>query len=236
MPVEQASVDARHRHVGLDERRPTSHRPGSRPRRPRRTASSRSVPEQLQVGLVALRRRPAHRAAPDAGPRAGRVDRCSALQAEGGTATGDALDSALSALGERDKTSRRPRSCCSPTARAKTGARPGRGRARRPAPRTSRSTPSRSAPPTASSRAGGQIAARRRPTPRRCAQVARALRRPRVHRRGRRRARRGLRDARLAHRHQEGEARGQRRLRRARVLLALGGAAFTSLRWRGRLP
>ena len=38
---------------------------------------------------------------PDAGPRAGQVDASTALTADGGTATGDALDSALTALGRR---------------------------------------------------------------------------------------------------------------------------------------
>ena len=110
-----------------------------------------------------LRRRPAHGAAPDAGPRRRSSRRSTALQADGGTATGDALDArAAGARRPRRRSRRRPRSCCSPTARAQTGQRPGRGRRSRRARPTSRSTPSRSARPTASS---STPAARRMPVP-----------------------------------------------------------------------
>ena len=90
---------------------------------------------------------------PDAGPRRGRDHgrRAARRGRDRDRRRARQRRSARSASAAR--TARRPRSCCSPTARRPAATRP-RSRARR-GPQASRSTPSRSArPPASSSRAG----------------------------------------------------------------------------------
>ena len=128
--AERARVgDARDRHVGLDERdRRRAVAAGRRQGRGRALPRRGARPAARRARR--LRRRHAHTscARPPTTPRCAR--RSTACSAEGGTATGDALTGALEALGERGETRRRPRSCCSPTAR-----RPDRARSRRGGPR-----------------------------------------------------------------------------------------------------
>ena len=126
---------------------------------------------------------------------------------------------ALTALGARDKKSPPAAIVLLSDGASKTGQRPGRRSRRRPRAAASRSTPSRSAPPTASSSRAARPSTSP-PDPEALARGRAALRRARVHRRGRRRARRGLPDARLADRHQEGEEGDQRGLRRRRSAAA----------------
>ena len=164
--------DARHRHVGLDERDRRRARPASPPPRRPPTRFLDRVPEAAAGRPRRLRRRPAHGAAPDAGPRAGRSDarRAAAPRAAPRPATRSTARS--TALGTRGKNSPPAAIVLLSDGASKTGARPGRGRRSRRARPASRSTRSRSAPPTASSSARRPGPRRSRPTPRRCAQVA----------------------------------------------------------------
>ena len=156
-----------------------------------------------------------------------------ALQADGGTATGDALEAALNALGTRDKKSPPAAIVLLSDGASKTGATRTRSR-RRPRPRASRSTRSRSAPPTASCRLGGQVVDVA-PDPEALAQVAQLS--------GGKAFTAEDSDA-LDEVYQTlGSRIGTKKEKKevsagfaAVGLLLLGGAAFTSLRWRGRLP
>ena len=236
VPVEKASVDARHRHVGLDERRPTSPPPASPPpRRPRR-ASSTACPKSLQVGLVAYADGPHTVLRPTQDRDAGQDARCDALQADGGTATGDALD-------ERAERARHARQE-EPAGRDRAAlrrrvARPGRTRPRSPSEAKRRRRPDLHGRARHRRRrrrsAGGQIARTSRPTPRR------SRRSPQLS--GGRAFTAEDADA-LDEVYQTlGSRIGTKKEKKeisagfaAVGLLLLGGAAFTSLRWRGRLP
>ena len=191
------------------------------------------VPDELRVGLVAYSDAPhtVLRPTEDRDAVRAAVER---LAADGGTATGDALDErAARARHPRRRRARPPRSCCSPTARRRPAATRPRSRARRRAAGVPVYTVALGTP-------DGQVEAER-PGPARAARPGGAARgraavgRRGVRRRGRRRARRGLRAARLADRHARGAARDQRGFAAAGLLL-LGGALGGSLRWRGRLP
>ena len=156
--------DARHRHVGLDERDRRRAGPPDRGEGGRHPLP-RPRPGQAADRPGRVRRRPAHRAPPDPGPRAG-------LQHARGAARRG-----------RDRHRRRARQRADRARHPSEEQPPGRDRAalrrrvqdrratrprsrRRRATRTSRSTPSRSAPPTASSRLRAR-SCRSRPTPRR---------------------------------------------------------------------
>ena len=168
------------------------------------------VPDRLRVGLVAFSDAPhtVLRPAVEREPVRSAVD---GLTAEGGTATGDALDSALRALGTRgedappaaivllsdgaNQSGRDPAAVAREAARAGVpiytvalGTPDGQVEAERPDP---------------AGAAGPRVARGGRP----------GLGRRRVRRRGRRRARRGLPAAGIADRHAQGEARDQRRVR-----------------------
>ena len=106
----------------------------------------KKVPEQLQVGLVSYADGPQTVLRPTQ-DRAQVQSTLDSLKADGGTATGDALNSALAALGDQKPAA----IVLLSDGASKSGADPAEV-ARRPAPPTSRSTPSPSAPPTASSK------------------------------------------------------------------------------------
>ena len=185
------------------------------------------VPDQLQVGLVAYADGP-HTVLRPTQDRAQIKSTIAALTADGGTATGDALDSALTALGRRRS---RPRSCCSPTAPARPAPTRPRSPRRRARPR-SRSTPSRSAPPDGTVDAGGQLLSVP-PDPEALKQVADIS--------GGKAFTAEDSDALDEVYETLGSRIGTRKEKKevsagfaAIGLLMLGGAAFTTLRWRGR--
>ena len=98
------------------------------------------------------------------------------LNADGGTAAGDALQSRSTPWTTRAsaaRAARPPRSSCSPTARRRRARTRSRSPAT-PASATSRSTPSRSGRPTARCPAASAAASRCRPTPRRCGEISKA--------------------------------------------------------------
>ena len=176
------------------------------------------VPKSLQTGLVAYADGPHTVLRPTQDREQVETTRAARCSAEGGTATGDALESALNALGERDKNSPPAAIVLLSDGASKTGRDPAEvAQEARAARRPDLHRRARHRRAASSSRAARSSTSR--PT-RGAGRGRRDLRRPRVRGRGRRRARRGLRDARLAHRHQEGEARDQRRLRRRRPAAA----------------
>ena len=191
------------------------------------------VPEQLQTGLVAFADGP-HTVLR---PTQDRVEVAATLDGAAGRGRHRHRRRAgqrAEALGRARRTARRPRSCCSPTARAKTGRDPAEVAQQARAANVPIYT-------VALGTADGVVeatAARRcpsRPTPRRCAEVAeisggRAF---------------AAEDADALDEVYEtlGSRIGTKKEKRevsagfaAFGLLALAGAAFTSLRWRGRLP
>ena len=214
--------DARDRHVGLDERRPTSRPPRlAAAQSGRRRASSTACPTRCRSAWwptptartpCSARRRTASEVEPT-------LDGARAPTAAPPPATRSTR--ALTGARRRATRSSPPAAIVLLSDGAiQDGPRPGRGRPRRPAPR---GVPIYT---VALGTADGVVerpAASVLPVPPDPEALARGradLRRPRVRGRGRRRARRGLRDARLADRHQEGEAGDQRRLRRRRAAAA----------------
>ena len=188
-------------------RRRTSSRRGS-PRRGRRRPLPRPRAGRAAGRARRVLERAAHRAAPDRDrTRRAAVDW---LAADGGTATGDALDRrcARSARGRRRPPaaivllSDGARQAGAIRRRSPRGARRGRARCTR----------SRSAPPTGIVESGGEVLPVP-PDPEALAEVA-GVRRREVRRRGRGRARPGLRAPRLEDRDAPGEAGDQRGLRR----------------------
>ena len=103
------------------------------------------VPDELRVGAVGFSTTPSSVVPPTQDRERVRAHLAS-LQADGSTATGDALAEALQLLGKTGQDGGRPRqSCCCPTARRPRGATPSMWLARR-VPQAFRSTRSRSAP------------------------------------------------------------------------------------------
>ena len=169
-----------------------------------------NVPDELRVGLVAFSDAPTTvlRPTEDRAPVRSAVD---GLAAEGGTATGDALDSALRALGTRGEDAPPAAVVLLSDGATQTG--------RDPAA-VAREAADAGVPvytvalgtPEGEVEANGQIL-RVPPDPEALADVARLSGGGGLRRRGRRRARRGLRAAGLPDRHARGAARDQRRVR-----------------------
>ena len=192
------------------------------------------VPDALQVGLVGY----ADAAHTVLAPTQDRAEVRTALEglvADGGTATGNALASALQTLGRRGK-DQPARRGGAPVGRRHDGRAAIRSPSRaRPGRRTCRSSPWRSARPTGSSRRRTAGSWRSRRIPRRCA------RSPRLS--GGRAFTAEDANALDSVYERLGSQIGTRRVRRevsagfaAAGLLLLAGALATSLRWRGRLP
>ena len=125
------------------------------------------VPKRVRVGGVVFDNRAEAVQSPTTDRAALRDALQAAMKPSGGTATGDALATALEMVRHRRARRRRARSCCSPTARRPTAATRCRSPTR-PRSSASRSTPSRSAPPPA--RCPTATPCRR--TRRRCEQIA----------------------------------------------------------------
>ena len=182
------------------------------------------VPDELQIGLVAFSDAPhtVLRPTEDRDAVRAAVDR---LAADGGTATGDALDSALRALGTRNADSPPAAVVLLSDGANQTGRDPAE---------VAREARAAGVPvyTVALGTPGGQVEATARSSPSRPTRTrsarSRRVRRRDVRRGGRGRARRGLRAARLADRHAQGEARDQCRVRGGGVAAARRGAVLVA--------